>query len=129
MGCRVVHFEVHATNPQRAMTFYEKLLDWRFQQWGDQPYWVISTGEEGTPGINGGLLPRRGESPAEGSAVNCYVCTVEVPSLDAKLEAVVAHGGTVVIPKMPIPTIGWLAYANDTEGNIFGMLQSDPAAK
>jgi uncharacterized protein len=129
MGCRVVHFEVHATNPQRAMTFYEKLLDWKFQQWGDQPYWVITTGEEGSPGINGGLLPRRGEEPAEGSAVNCYVCTVEVSSLDEKLEAAVANGGKIVVPKMPIPTIGWLAYAHDTEGNIFGMLQSDPSAK
>ena len=25
--------------------------------------------------------------------------------------------------------VGWLAYATDTEGNIFGMLQPDAAAK
>jgi hypothetical protein len=30
---------------------------------------------------------------------------------------------------MPIPGVGWLAYAKDTEGNIFGMMQRDPAAK
>jgi predicted enzyme related to lactoylglutathione lyase len=29
---------------------------------------------------------------------------------------------------MPIPGMGWLAYVKDTEGNIFGMMQSDPAA-
>jgi predicted enzyme related to lactoylglutathione lyase len=38
-------------------------------------------------------------------------------------------GGTVALPKMPVPGVGWLAYAKDTEGNIFGMMQSDPGAK
>jgi predicted enzyme related to lactoylglutathione lyase len=38
-------------------------------------------------------------------------------------------GTAVVVPKMAVPGIGWLAYANDTEGNIFGMLQPDAAAK
>ena len=85
MGCRVVHFEVHAADTQRAMKFYESYLGWRFQQFGDQPYWLITTGDADSPGINGGLLPRRGDSPTEGSAVNSYVCTVEVPSLDEKL--------------------------------------------
>ena len=28
-----------------------------------------------------------------------------------------------------IPTIGWLAYGKDTEGNIFGMMQMDANAK
>jgi len=32
------------------------------------------------------------------------------------------------VPKMPIPTMGWLAYASDTEGNLFGMMQMDAAA-
>ena len=30
---------------------------------------------------------------------------------------------------MPIPTVGWLAYGKDTEGNLFGMMQADAAAK
>ena len=38
-------------------------------------------------------------------------------------------GGTIALPKMPIPGMGWLAYCKDTEGNIFGMMQSDPNAK
>jgi hypothetical protein len=29
---------------------------------------------------------------------------------------------------MAITGVGWLAYAKDTEGNIFGMMQNDPAA-
>ena len=129
MGSRVIHFEVHAADTQRAMKFYESLLDWKFEQWGDQPYWIITTGEEGSVGINGGLLPRRGSNPTEGNGVNCYVCTVEVSSLDEKLAALTAHGGNLAVPKMPIQGIGWLAYGTDTEGNIFGMMQSDPKAR
>jgi uncharacterized protein len=129
MGCRVVHFEVHAADTQRAMKFYESFLDWRFQQFDDQPYWLITTGDADSPGINGGLLPRRGDSPTEGSAVNSYVCTVAVSSLDEKLAVLSAHGGKLALAKMAIQGIGWLAYAIDTEGNIFGMMQSDPQAR
>ena len=38
-------------------------------------------------------------------------------------------GAVIAVPKMPIPGVGWLAYAKDPEGNIFGMMQPDPAAK
>lgn len=129
MAARVAHFEIHAANPQRAIEFYTKTLGWEFNQWGDQPYWLIKTGPAETPGIDGGLLPRRGEDPVDGQAVNAYVCTVIVDSLDETLESVIANGGTIALPKMPVPTIGWLAYFKDTEGNIFGAMQNDPAAR
>ena len=35
----------------------------------------------------------------------------------------------IALPRMPIPTVGWLAYAKDTEGNLFGMMQMDANAK
>ena len=34
----------------------------------------------------------------------------------------------MAFPKMAIPGVGWLAYGKDTEGNIFGVMQTDPAA-
>jgi uncharacterized protein len=129
MAARVAHFEVHAANPQRAIEFYTKTFGWEFNQWGDQPYWLIKTGPADAPGIDGGLVPRRGADPVEGQAVNAYVCTVMVDSLDEILNAVTAHGGSIALPKMPVPTIGWLAYFKDTEGNIFGAMQNDPNAR
>ena len=39
-----------------------------------------------------------------------------------------ANGATVVVPKMPVPGVGWLVYCKDTEGNIFGMMQADTNA-
>jgi len=40
-----------------------------------------------------------------------------------------AEDGNMALEKMPVPGVGWLAYAKDTEGNIFGVLQPDQAAK
>jgi predicted enzyme related to lactoylglutathione lyase len=33
------------------------------------------------------------------------------------------------MPKMAVPGVGWLAYAKDTEGNIFGIMQPDTVAR
>ncbi len=121
---RVVHFEIHADHPERAIAFYSKLFAWTFNKWdGPQDYWLIQTGEQG-PGINGGLMQRMGPPPSEGQAVNAYPCTVDVTNLDEIITKVTQLGGSIVVPKMEIPKVGWLAYAKDTEGNIFGMMQS-----
>ena len=127
---RVIHFEIQAENPERAMTFYENLFGWKFSQWGDQQYWVVTTGDKAQPGIDGGLLPRPvAGAPLDGAAVNAFVCTIEVDNLDRKVDEALQGGGVLALPKMPIPTMGWLAYCKDTEGNIFGLIQMDPSAK
>ncbi|MEZ4729668.1 MAG: VOC family protein [Caldilineaceae bacterium] len=123
---RVVHFEIHAENPQRAIKFYETVLGWQFSQWGGQDYWLITTGPKEQPGIDGGLVPRRGL--IDGEAVIAYVCTIDVSSLDETITAVEANGGAIALPKMPVPGVGWLAYFKDTEGNVFGAMQADPQA-
>jgi len=66
--------------------------------------------------------------PINGDAVTAYVCTVDVPSVDDTIAKITSRGGTIELPKMAVPQIGWLAYAKDTEGNIFGVLQSDHSA-
>jgi len=126
---RPIHFEIHAENTERAIAFYSDLLGWEFNQWGKEPYWLVKTGEKGTPGIDGGLMPRRGPGPADMQPVNAFVCTVDVANLDELVKRVTAAGGAIALAKMPIPTVGWLAYAKDTEGNLFGMMQMDANAK
>jgi len=125
---RVVHFEIHAADPDRAVNFYKTLFGWAFQKWeGPMDYWLVTTGPNDQPGINGGLVRRQGE--IDGQAVIAYVCTVDVENLDASVQTALDNGGQVALPKMPIPGMGWLAYCKDTEGNIFGMMQGDPNAK
>lgn len=124
---RVAHFEIHAGEPARAIEFYRGVFGWEFSPWGDA-YWLIRTGPPGQPGIDGGLVARRGPPPVEGQPVNAFVCTVSVAAIDESVARALAAGGTLAVPKMAIPGVGWLAYVKDTEGNILGLMQDDRAA-
>jgi predicted enzyme related to lactoylglutathione lyase len=130
---RPVHFEIQAEQPERASRFYSQLFGWEFTPWAapGQPaqYWLIKTGPEGTRGIDGGMLRRPGPAPSKEQPVNAYVCTIEVASVDESFAAAIRLGGTEALPKMPIPGVGWLAYAKDTEGNIFGLMTPDKNAR
>ena len=126
---RVVHFEIHAKDQDKMQQFYSSVFGWKITDLGPQMgnYRMIETGESASgdkwPGINGGMNPRMGDSPAEGQAVNAFVCTISVDVLDAYLDKVLAAGGTMAVPKMEIPGVGWLAYCKDPDGNIFGMME------
>jgi predicted enzyme related to lactoylglutathione lyase len=119
---RPIHFEIPADDPDRAAAFYRDVFGWKFQKWeSETPYWLISTGDNQEPGIDGGLLPR---THPGASTVN----TVGVASLDETVRSIEGKGGRTVVPKMAVPGIGWLAYCLDTEGNTFGILQADETA-
>ena len=114
---RPIHFEIHVDDPQRAAQFYSSIFGWKIEKWnGPEDYWLITTGADSEPGINGGLMKRR---DPKGSVYN----TIDVPSVDEYLAKVVEHGGQIAVPKMIIPGVGYLAYCQDTEGIIFGITQ------
>ncbi len=125
---RVTHFEIHATEPQRLIDFYSALLGWSFSKMGPMDYWLIQTGPPDQPGINGGLLPRRGAGPVPGQAVTSFICTVQIEDLDSTLVKNAELGGGVALPKMAVPGLAWLAYVTDPDGNILGLTQMDPTA-
>jgi len=55
--------------------------------------------------------------------------TIGVESIEKAVAAVASAGGKEIMPKTPIPTVGYFAYCQDTEGNLLGLMQSDPNAK
>ena len=117
---RIVHFEIPADDPGRAIAFYGKAFGWTFDKWdGPVDYWMVKTGDG--PGIDGGLMKRMspGQPPTN---------VVAVPSADDATRTIVDAGGTVMAPKMTVPGVGWVAYFFDPEGNPFGVMQFDPAA-
>ena len=134
---RIVHFEIHSARPEKAAKFYGDVFGWDVKEWvipgasipDENRYWMVTTGPENEPGINGGIMFRRGQRPAEGQPVNAYVCTIGVESVTDSVERAVKAGGVMAVPKMPIPGVGWLAYCKDPDGNIFGVLQDDKNAK
>lgn len=128
---RPVHFEIYAEKPERAATFYTALFGWKFDKWGDQDYWMIMTTEKDSqePGINGGMMMRKGPAPVDGQAVTGYVCTMQVENIDETIKKIESLGGKLALPKFAIPGMAWQAYYKDTEGNIFGVHQPDQNAK
>ncbi len=121
---RVVHFEIVSDDPERALAFYKNVFGWKFEKWqGPFDYWLITTGEETEPGINGGLNRTR-EAHSK-----CTVNTIDVDSIDNAVKKIVKNGGKVLQEKTPIPGVGYLAYCEDTEGIQFGILERNISAR
>jgi predicted enzyme related to lactoylglutathione lyase len=119
---RVVHFEISANDPEKLAAFYRDVFDWKITRWeGPQDYWLISTGDPGEPGIDGGFF-----RPTE--TFTATVNTIDVPDLDVYLKRIKQHGGQVVVDKHIIPGVGYLAYCKDIEGTLFGVHQEDRTA-
>jgi predicted enzyme related to lactoylglutathione lyase len=130
MTNRPVHFEIHASNPDKSIAFYQALFGWTFERYPvPGVYYGVITGDETSRGINGGLIQRMGPPPADGAAVNSWTVTVDVESVDATLAKALELGGTQALPKMTIPHVGYVAYIKDVDGNIVGLHQNDPGAR
>jgi predicted enzyme related to lactoylglutathione lyase len=128
---RVVHFEIQVDEPERAIKFYQNVFGWSFERWGEQKYWMVMTAEKDSkdPGINGGLLPRPCPAPAPEQGTNAYVCTIQVDNFDEIAKKIETAGGKVAMPKFALAGMAWQGYFIDTEGNTFGLHQTDPNAK
>ncbi len=112
---RPIHFEILADDPEKVGAFYAAVLDWEVSTWGGGEYWLVKTGEEGTPGIDGGIMQREFSQ--------AVINTVEVDSLPETLDKVRAAGGKVVLGPNEVPGVGMHAYCEDTEGNMFGLME------
>jgi predicted enzyme related to lactoylglutathione lyase len=115
MAGRIVHIEIKAADPDRATSFYRSVFGWEF-------------GDSGMPGIDyrmarldetSGAAIYPDEGAGEGPLV--YVDTDDIDASVAK----VRQGGGEAEDKQPIPSVGWFARCKDTEGNPFGLFQSD----
>jgi hypothetical protein len=130
MDHTVVHFEIPADNPERATRFYRELFGWEIQKMdfpGGPEYWTVSTvptdgkGQPVRPGVNGGLTRRQhpGQPP---------VNYVSVESVDEYARKAKRLGAEEVMAKTPVKGMGWFAWLKDTEGNVFGIWQTDEKA-
>jgi predicted enzyme related to lactoylglutathione lyase len=128
MDHTIVHFEIPAKNVQTLKTFYENVLGWKIinASMPGMEYWLIHTvptdekGMPQRPGVNGGLYPRTPDIP---NATQVNYITVE--NIDEYTAKVMEQGGKILMPKQQVPTVGWIALAQDPEGNNFGLLQPE----
>lgn len=120
---RVNHFDVSADDPKRAMKFYSEVFGWKFEKWnGPFDYWQIMTGNPKEPGIDGGIARR--EDP------NAHIMNfIDVPSVDECSKSITDNDGKIIQSKQTIPGVGCILIFQDTEGNVFGILETDIKAK
>ncbi|KRE52485.1 VOC family protein [Phycicoccus sp. Soil748] len=129
MANLVVHFEIHASEPQVLIDFYSRLLGWTFTQFGDMPYWAIDTGEGAATvdapgqGINGGLTQRRGPRPEPGAPVNgCNVVVGVDGDVDEVFRTGLELGAAEALPLSDMQGIGRVGYLLDPDGNVLGLI-------
>ncbi len=123
MDHTIIHFEIPANDVEKVKAFYEKVFGWNIvQAAGPIEYWVIQTvpvdpkGMLLRPGVNGGMYKRQ---LPESKPINYY----SVESITEFLEKIVKAGGRVTQPKQEVPEVGWIAAAEDPEGNAFALIE------
>jgi predicted enzyme related to lactoylglutathione lyase len=90
---RVIHFEVPVDDPERAKKFYTDVFGWKISKMpGPMDYWLVTSGPDSQPGINGALTRRSALNPGT-------VNTIGVESLESAVEAVTKAGGKTLMDK------------------------------
>jgi uncharacterized protein len=126
MANSVTHFELFATDVERARRFYERVFGWTFEIAGGPDFYLLSTGPATDPGLTHGLIAkRRGPAAAEGS-LNAFRCTISVRSIADTMAAIQAEGGKIRGSMAEIPDVGRVAEFADTEGNVACIMQHVP---
>lgn len=117
MAGKLVHFEIPAADSARAKQFWSDLFGWKYQTYeGPVEYNMIEGAEQ--PG--GGLF----SSEDGGSGFLVYFDVDDIKAGAARVREI---GGEAEDPG-PVPGMGWYAQCKDSEGNKFGLWQSDPSA-
>ena len=119
---KVVHFDVPYDDKARAMKFYSEVFGWKVTDLGPNmaDYLLAHTAQtdsnnmvEDKGAINGGM-PHRDEL---NKAPRVYI---GVASIEEAMKSIIAAGGKVLQPPMPIPN-GRMALFADSEGNSMGL--------
>ena len=117
---KVVHFEITADNPERAVKFYTQAFGWKIEKWAGGPdYWMME-GDKKEMGIGGAIMKRDG--------LTGVVDYIGVPSVEEAVKKIKAAGGKILVPKTEIPKIGYFAHFKDSEGNMLGVFEPMPGS-
>jgi uncharacterized protein len=127
MKNKMTHFAVHIDDMDRAKNFYAKVFDWGFASYGPPDFLQIKADKTENGELIGALQSRK-YSPVKEKIIGLE-CTISVENLDDIIQRVENNGGQILMPKMGIPYVGWIAKFLDTEGNLVCAMQSDSSAR
>jgi len=125
MANSVVHFELFASDVERARKFYEQVFGWAFEVGGPPDFYFITTGPAADPGLTRGLIAKR-SGPAAQGPLNSFRSTISVRSIADSVAAIQSAGGAIRGHIADIPGVGKVAEFVDTEGNIACVMEFVP---
>jgi hypothetical protein len=111
-----IWYELMTTDPDAAASFYGKVVGWRISGNPDPgpggiDYRHIVRSDGGS---NGGVL-RLTDKMCQGGARPCWLGYLHVADVDKAVEAILADGGALLMPKMTID-VGSFALVSDPQG-------------
>jgi uncharacterized protein len=120
---KVVHFEIPASDFNKAKDFYGKVFGWKLEPW-EREYLMATTTEVDknqmpleAGGINGGFYKRKSKSEQPSFVI-------ETESIDKTLKDVEKAGGKVTRKKDKVGDMGFMAEFIDPDGNEISLWQA-----
>jgi uncharacterized protein len=110
----VFHFEIPVTNIERAVHFYERILDVKLTRRTVDGYeMAFFPRADGKPGASGALAMGDVYVPSKTGAIVYF----DVPDIDQALERAEEFRTVSLYPKKDIGADGYVAEIEDSEGN------------
>jgi hypothetical protein len=116
---KFVWFEHVSPAAGKAQAFYDEVLGWRAESWGDSGYHMILAGDTLDTMIGGYA------EPASDRQKPHWISYVSVEDVDAAAEAAAANGGKVVEAPHDLPGIGRAARIADPQGAELCLFKND----
>lgn len=111
--------EVYTPNVQGTLDFYTSSLGWETESMdmGQGPYHMLKANGTSVCGVF--------DSAQANDAPPHWSTYIAVDNLDDRLAKCTANGATVVVPKMQVPTVGWMAMIADPFGAHVWLYQAE----
>jgi len=119
MDHKLCHFEIPAEDPEKVADFYKKIFNWKIEKSPgmESDYWFVEA-----EGVGGGIFKKTREEMVP-------INYVDVECIEEHSKTIEEAGGKIVMPKTPVPGMGWFTVALDPENNPFGIWEKDEEAK
>src|SRR5207249_2866560 len=115
---RLVWTELMTTDTKAAETFYDKVVGWTSEPFGNSPTPYTQFKRSGGAGV-GGLMER----PADMNMPPFWSMYIAVPNFDEAVAQIKRLGGSELSPVIDVPTVGRMQMLKDPQGAAFYILQ------
>jgi uncharacterized protein len=118
MPGQMVHLEIPAGDTAKAREFWGSLFGWQWQAFeGPMEYYMTQFSDT----TGGAIYPA---DPPDKRGPRVYFDVDDINAGGARVQELGGEAGEA----MPVPGMGWFSLCKDTEGNEFGLWQTDPEA-